>query len=72
MTHETLKNIGKYSVRRPLSGGKAGKGKNSTSNIQIINLETNCLEKNFSFQVDNTNSFLSAKQKAFDYCFKNS
>ncbi len=71
MTSETIKKIGIYRIRRPLSGGKAGKNGNITSNVQIINIQSMCLEKQFSFKMNDTNSFLKARQKAFDYCSKN-
>lgn len=47
------------------SGGKAGKGRNKTSTVQV--LCDNILVKSFRFRTDNMDSFKRAKAKAMQY-----
>ena len=49
------------------TGGKAGKGHNKTSTIQVFDNETNCIVKQFRYSVDSTVSWKKALAKAKDY-----
>lgn len=57
----------KYTIKyaRP-SGGKAGKGHNETSTVQIIYL--NFILKHIRFKVGNIDSKKEAVRKAIEYC----
>lgn len=54
-----------YEFHQPTSGGKAGKGCNKTSTIQVrLN---NCVKKQVTYKVGDTASMMKAMQKAKDY-----
>jgi len=55
-----------YEVRlAKQSGGKAGKGRNKTSTVQV--LYRSCIVKLFRFDLDETGSFRKAWDKAKQY-----
>lgn len=58
-----------YKIRLPTSGGKAGKGRNRTSTVQV--LKDGCLKAQFRFLVDDINSYHLAMQKAKDFAENN-
>lgn len=47
------------------TGGKAGKGHNKTSTVQVI--KDNFIIKQFRYTVDNPASFMRASKKAIDF-----
>jgi hypothetical protein len=47
------------------TGGKAGKGHNKTSTVQVI--KDGCLVKQFRYTVDNPASFMEASRKAIEF-----
>lgn len=54
-----------YEMLLPTSGGKAGKGNQVTSSIQVRS--GNAIKANFRFRLDNPASRSRAIQKAKDY-----
>jgi len=48
------------------SGGKAGKGYNKTSTIQVMD-DNNCIVKAFRYDVDSAESYFTALDKAKHY-----
>lgn len=55
-----------WKLRKPLSGGKAGRGHARTSNVQAVNFKQHKL-KNFRFFVGNHDSYTTAVRKAIIY-----
>lgn len=53
------------------TGGKAGKGHNKTSTIQVFDIETNCIVKQFRYKICNRASLLKAIVSARSYTQKN-
>ena len=53
-----------------MSGGKAGKGKNATSSVQVFNASTNCVEKLFRFKTSDYLSKTTAINKAGNYSLR--
>lgn len=49
-------------IRIPTSGGKAGKGHNKTSTVQVM--DGNMLVKQFRFKVGDSESYRKAREKA--------
>lgn len=51
------------------SGGKAGKGRNKTSTIQVVRISrySGTVVKQFRFNVGELSSFIAAKTKAEEY-----
>jgi len=47
------------------TGGKAGKGYNKTSTIQVV--KDDCIVKQFRYTVDDAASFAQVSRKAIDY-----
>lgn len=60
--------IGPYKLRCPLSGGKAGKGRAKTSNVQVFNTNSGMIEKQCLFTVGDPLSKAAAIEKAKAYC----
>jgi len=54
-----------YEFHLPTSGGKAGKGHQKTSTIQVR--KANCIVKQFRFYVDDTESMKVAVGKAKEF-----
>lgn len=52
------------------SGGKAGKGRNRTTNWQVFDTDTNCIIKQFSYKVGDYKSRYVALQRAKDFISK--
>lgn len=50
-------------------GGKAGRGKNKTATVQVREPIRNgwIIKKQFRFEVGNTESYVAAEQKAWQY-----
>jgi hypothetical protein len=58
--------IGEFELHVPTSGGKAGAGRNLTSNVQV---RKNCMiVKQFRFRTNDDASYVHAKFLAKDYC----
>lgn len=58
-------------IRHALStGGKAGKGHNKTSTIQVFDTETWCIVKSFRYTVGDRESYRTAVEKANKLCGK--
>ena len=49
------------------TGGKAGKGHNKTSTIQIFDMDTNCIVKQFRYDMNSIISHQKAIKKAQEY-----
>jgi hypothetical protein len=54
-----------YTVHLPTSGGKAGKGRNKTSAIQVR--KDGCVVRQFRFNTDDRASYRLAMQRANAY-----
>lgn len=70
-----IEKIGIYTICLPESGGKAGKGNNKTSTVQVRKREymRESLLKGFRYTCNNLDSYSKAKAKAkeFVYALKN-
>lgn len=60
-----IRQIGNCELRLPSSGGKAGKHRNRTSNVQVR--QDGCLVRQFRFEVDDVASYRAALKRAVDY-----
>lgn len=58
-----------YIIRLPTSGGKAGKGRNRTSTVQVR--KDGFLKAQFRFLVNDATSYRAAMQKAEDFAKNN-
>ena len=60
-------------IRQPKSGGKAGKGKNVTSSLQVIKRDANGFRilKQFRYKVADRNSWKKAREKALVFIQEN-
>lgn len=58
-----------YIIRLPTSGGKAGKGRNRTSTVQVR--KYGFLKAQFRFLVDDVASYRAAMRKAEDFAKNN-
>jgi hypothetical protein len=54
----------RYNLRTPLSGGRAGKWKNKTSNIQVFDIKKFMIKKQFKYTVMDLESKKDAIEKA--------
>lgn len=52
------------------TGGKAGKGKNKTSTVRVMD-ENNCIIKSFRYQTNKADSYHRAWNKAVNYILAN-
>lgn len=60
----------KYRIQKALpTGGKAGKGHNKTSTIQVV--KDNLIVKQFRYRIDSIESLAAAQAKAKAYVDKN-
>lgn len=59
-----------YTIHWPSTGGKAGKGRNRTSSVQVRDKNSNCIVKQFRFIVGNRKSWTVAINKALQFIDK--
>ena len=65
--YDIIERIGGYTVRIPLSGGKAGRGHAKTSNVQVVGWSPPYM-KLFLFKTNNNESKADAIKKAIEHC----
>ena len=61
-----VKDVKAYQIHRPTSGGKAGKGRNHTSTLQVR--DGGQILKQFRYNVGNAQSYEAAMAKAVAWC----
>lgn len=66
-----IESIGEYTLCIPESGGKAGKGRNKTSTVQVRKRESmrQTLVKGFRYKRGDPDSYSSAKSKAKNFVY---